>query len=276
MKKMTIVSLMFLCLAVQASTSYYPEDLVARWQNGSLAGKELRNSLYDVLSLYHRPTQGGSDELLKYCNEGKCYKHFSLGYTKARKEIMGNIHLKQDGYKYYLEDVYCNRRFTSGVGPGKVPNASTINVEHTWPQSRFGGSHQSWQKSDLHHLFPVDSRANSSRGNLPFASIVDGKYPHDQCDDSLVGYPETYYGNKQRYFQVPPIQQGNTARAILYFAVRYKRYVDPTEELYLRLWHELDPVDEEEMIRNELIFELQKNRNPFIDYPELVDLIDNF
>jgi hypothetical protein len=37
-------------------------------------------------------------------------------------------------------------------------------------------------------------------------------------------------------------------------------------------WHEEDPVDEFEIQRNQVIYAYQRNRNPFIDYPELVSI----
>jgi hypothetical protein len=41
----------------------------------------------------------------------------------------------------------------------------------------------------------------------------------------------------------------------------------------LLIWHKKDPVDDFERNRNEVIYSYQNNRNPFIDYPEFVDLI---
>ena len=38
-------------------------------------------------------------------------------------------------------------------------------------------------------------------------------------------------------------------------------------------WNEQDPVDAFERRRNQVIFNWQQNRNPFIDYPELANLI---
>ena len=38
-------------------------------------------------------------------------------------------------------------------------------------------------------------------------------------------------------------------------------------------WHELDPVDDFELNRNDVIYSYQGNRNPFIDHPELVDFL---
>ena len=41
----------------------------------------------------------------------------------------------------------------------------------------------------------------------------------------------------------------------------------------LKKWNEEDPVDEFEMTRNNLVYNLQNNRNPFVDYPSLVNLL---
>lgn len=38
-------------------------------------------------------------------------------------------------------------------------------------------------------------------------------------------------------------------------------------------WHNSDPVDEFEKVRNERSYEVQGNRNPFIDYPEFAEMI---
>lgn len=38
-------------------------------------------------------------------------------------------------------------------------------------------------------------------------------------------------------------------------------------------WHRDDPVSEKELKRNEVVYSIQTNRNPFIDYPELAEYI---
>lgn len=45
-----------------------------------------------------------------------------------------------------------------------------------------------------------------------------------------------------------------------------------SKELLLK-WHRLDPVSQKELKRNEAVYAIQKNRNPFIDHPELVEKI---
>ena len=38
----------------------------------------------------------------------------------------------------------------------------------------------------------------------------------------------------------------------------------------LLAWHEADPVDEKEQVHNEVVYQYQHNRNPFVDHPEWV------
>lgn len=196
-----------------------------------------------------------------------------LSYKEARRVMFGDLYLEKDGSSYYVEDTYCEERFDSsvGVGPDRIPNHTKINCEHTWPQSRFNPRYSnSAQKSDLHHLFPVKAVANSTRGNIPFGE-VQGTTVRD-CDASFRG--DDVIGNYES-FEPPKYHKGNVARALFYFATRYNLDIDSAEEKHLRAWHRLDPVDDFERERNEKIFKIQGNRNPFIDDESLIDRIDN-
>lgn len=197
--------------------------------------------------------------------------HRPMDYSDARLRLLGEIHLKKDKLGYYLEDVYCHQKLRSRVGPGRLPPNEKINTEHTWPQSKFNrrASRRS-QKSDLHHLFPSNTQANSARGNHIFAD-VNGHEPAQNCDDSEVGVVDGKVA-----FMPPEEHKGNVARALFYFAVRYDLNISEIEEFHLRQWHLFDPVDNAEIERNDVIEQLQGNRNPFIDNPELVGSIRNF
>lgn len=136
-----------------------------------------------------------------------------------------------------------------------------MNIEHTWPQS-LGA--KGWAKVDLHHIFPADSKANGIRGNLPFGNVTNPTWSEggSSCDGV--------------HFQVRKEQRGDTARAMLYFAVMYNQHIPADEEKVLRAWNKEDPVSPSEKRRNEYINKLQHNRNPFVDRPDFVDLIDDF
>ena len=77
-------------------------------------------------------------------------------------------------------------------------------------------------------------------------------------------------------FEPPVEHKGNVARALFYFAVRYDMRIAAHEEFFLRQWNVIDPVDDEEIARNNEIERLQGNRNPFIDDAALVELIEDF
>lgn len=198
-------------------------------------------------------------------------------YSKARRFIMQNIHLDEDREGYFVLDVYCKIKYRNKVGPNSMPSHTKLNVEHTWPRSRFGTKKGSAkfriQEADLHHLYPSDSVANSRRGNYKFAQFS-GKEPGLlDCPSSKKGYVSA---SGEDGFEPPENHKGNVARALFYFAVRYDLRISEHEEFFLRQWNIIDPVDEEEIRRNNEVSNIQGNRNPFIDDPELADLITNF
>lgn len=200
--------------------------------------------------------------------------HHSVGYNSAKSYLFGQLHLEKNAQGYFVRDLYCGAEITKDVGPGNLPDQSQLNTEHTWPQSKFSGSfNKDTQKSDLHHLFPTDTKANSTRGNYEFAEVAKN-YNLKGCEDSKSGPSVTSGGNN--YFEPPTSHKGNVARALFYFSVRYKMPISDAQEAFLKQWNHLDPVDGEEMARNDAIEKIQGNRNPFIDRPELADQISNF
>lgn len=262
--------------------TYYPEDFYNQVSRGE-TGQPLKKTLFAILSSVHVFREGQHDELAKECPNGaghRCYQHVSLGYNTARRILFGHIHLETDtDGRYAIRDVYCNHLSTEKdfgrqpPGPGLIPDPNIINAEHTWPQSRFSPKfNKDMQKSDLHILYPALSQANTSRSNNEFNEVV--STISSPCAPSKRGYSNR--GQAQVYFEPPARHKGNVARALFYFAVRYSLPISQDEEESLKTWHRQDPVDEFEKSRHEIIFAKQKDRNPFIDHPELVDLIADF
>lgn len=280
--QITRTVLLILCLfpaLSQARHSYYPAEYQQKFERGELSGARLKQALFTILDEAHLKTPGQDDKI--GCRKNlkgnqSCYRQESLSYRHARKELFGKLHLKRNSRGYYIKDVYCNEIFTESdrVGRGQIPSHTKINTEHTWPQSKFTGRFsRGMQKGDLHHLFPTNSRANSIRSSYNFSDVKGGEI--DGCRHSAIGstIDDKRYG---QYFEPAQESKGNVARAVFYFSVRYQLPIPETEEVALRRWHEQDPVDHEEQQRNDGIYEIQNNRNPFIDYPELVDMIQDF
>ena len=246
--------------------------------------QNLRKRLYLILSSFHRTSEHDFDEIVSQCDAktgASCYKHAKHSYRTARQYMFGSIHLQGDHASNYLvTSSYCQWEFTNddlpkskNLGPMKIPSGTILNTEHAWPQSKFNQSEgKGFQKADLHALYPVRSRVNSQRGNHPFGEVTE-QSGTSLCDDAKLGYNE-----QAHYKQFEPADEikGDIARSLFYFSVRYKMPIDQTQEKFLRKWHKQDPVDLVEQSKNEQVFRLQYTRNPFVDYPDLVNEIQDF
>ena len=180
-------------------------------------------------------------------------KQVAVGYQAAQDIIFGKL----DNFNGKVEGVYTGRILET-VGE---PDASNMNVEHSWPQSQGATG---IAKCDLHHLFPADSKANGIRGNNPFGNVKNPSWENGgSCTDKKV-------------FQVRLKQRGDTARAKFYFAIRYNKSIGAAEEKVLRAWSKEDPVSDYERKRNDRIENFQHNRKPFVDHPEFIDKIQDF
>jgi endonuclease I len=171
---------------------------------------------------------------------------YILDETDADPDVPGNVILVYSAYS------------VSGVWDGGI----TWNREHVWPQSLLGVSVTNstiGAGSDLQNLKPANPSFNSSRGNKYFDNVTTSSSyePRDEV-------------------------KGDIARILFYMVVMYDylSLVDQNPNTYqmallsvLLQWHILDPVDDFERNRNEVIYSYQGNRNPFIDYPEFVELI---
>ena len=287
MKTIFILFFVMLTTSIYAynSSSYYPDEVDQKFKSMKIKNEKLLKIIKDVLKKAHVKNKNGGDVLVRSCSkQRRCYKHQELGYKEAKKYLFGKLHLKKDGHGFYIEDIYCQKIFDNNtanirtIGPMQIPNSDIINCEHTWPQSRFSRRYSKRiQKGDLHHLYPSDQQANSIRGNYRFGD-VDSNVIDSLCHNSTIGrLRKTRKSWKTNRFFAPPVEhRGNVARSIFYFSVRYDLPITQEEEKSLKIWHKEDPVDNSEMLRNEQIYKIQKNRNPFIDYPSLVGLISNF
>ena len=276
---------------ITAKQDYYGKDFQSQVESGQLKNEQLLETLFQIVSAAHIKTKNGADTIITNCQSAtlkpgqNCIQHKALGYDSARKHMFGAIHLEQksDG-TYFVKDVYCEKDFTDAdfgvkgkgpnIGPGLIPgDGAILNCEHTWPQSRFTSRFANdLQKSDLHHLYPSDSKLNSHRSSLRFGE-VEKDMEKLKCAQNRLGRGA---GNAGTVFEPPVAHRGNVARSIFYFATRYKMKIGGAEEATLRIWNQEDPVDADELKRNDQVEDLQGNRNPYIDYPELVNQVNVF
>ena len=164
------------------------------------------------------------------------------------------------------------------------------NREHVWPNSRLGVKRVKEGErniaSDLHNLRASEKNINSTRNNYPYVE-PDGTPLH--TTGYLTSGAHGDYG-----FYPGDLCKGDVARIIFYMFVMYPSDLILTDEVsklgkenhsgnyskpgymgrfsYLVKWSYQDKVDNFEKRRNNKIHEIQKNRNPFIDVPEFVEL----
>ncbi len=181
-----------------------------------------------------------------------------LGYSGARKVFFSEID--------NVNGVVCGVYTGKCIRTNGIPDPSVMNCEHSWPQSK-GAS--GIAKSDIHHLFPADSQMNARRSNYPFCEVADAIY---EGMGSALGNSK----NGTRCFEPPFNHKGDLSRAMMYFSVRYNKPIDSEQEEFFRKWSEEDGVSEKESQRNDAVERAQGNRNPFIDVPQFVYLIENF
>jgi deoxyribonuclease I len=188
---------------------------------------------------------------------------------KVIEEDYKTIQKRFELYQRYLE----NDRLLSKEIEQQVFNISKqyrFNAEHVVPQSWFKSKEP--MKGDLHHLFACDPECNNARSNFPYFEFdpnleVNPLHYKDHCGTYGIGHFEPEYG------------KGAVARASLYFLIRYPRKIMKKFRRnfnipLLQRWHYQFPVSRYEKHRNRAIFEIQGNRNPFIDFPELIDKVD--
>lgn len=166
--------------------------------------------------------------------------------------------------------------------------------------------------TDIHHLMSGDGYVNQSvHNNNPYGNVDKTKSytvgSSEYNNHNYLGFSSSQPGVSTKVFEPQDCDKGDIARALFYMEACYNNYAGATGAIsaynpFLKLtntiytddtvsstdttpatmgilsdlleWHKLDPVDEFEIHRNNLIYEnYQANRNPFIDYPEWVDYV---
>ena len=151
-----------------------------------------------------------------------------------------------------------------------------FNREHSFPQCWFNDAAP--MSTDLFHIYPTDAWVNQQRGNLPYGTVSNaGWTSQNGSKRGECSWP----GCSGTVFEPITPYKGDLARSYFYMLTRYLPELSSWNtpmmqgadfsgwaESLLLAWHVADPVSEKEIDRNNAVFGLQENRNPFIDRPE--------
>ncbi len=162
-----------------------------------------------------------------------------------------------------------------------------MNREHSLPKSWWGGNTSTPAYIDLYHLYPGEANANQAKSNYPLGEIKAGTTPKFNNGVTRVG-TGVNSGGAAYVFEPANEYKGDFARTYFYMVTCYQNMnwtntwqvmngTYPSLQQWaidlLLKWHRTDPVSEKEINRNEAVFRIQNNRNPFIDDPDLAEYI---
>ncbi|MEI6753771.1 MAG: endonuclease [Paludibacter sp.] len=164
---------------------------------------------------------------------------------------------------------------------------SGMHIEHSFPKS-WWGAYPNGAYKDLFHLYPADASANESKNNLPLGEVTGTPgFDNGVTKTGKNGFETAYTDN---CFEPADEFKGDFARSYFYIASVYENlaplmqspmtYTNNTYPFFkpwaidlLLKWNKQDPVSAKELTRIEAVYNLQGNRNPFIDYPDLAEYI---
>lgn len=258
-KKLLRLSLAFLASVMPAlpMLAQIPEGYYS-----SLKGKkgaELKTAIHDIIK---------NAKVLSY---GSGNRKTWWGFWTTDRDERGFF---IDRYSSESEWVKSTSQGAAGAG---------MNIEHSFPKSWWGGAkNQAYE--DLYNLMPCKSKINNTKSNYPMGKVVSG--------DKGNGWTKVGKGTDGKWYWEPADPwKGDFARGYMYMATAYQDYnwvgeqalqilqqgAYPTLQkwaytLYIQ-WAKADKPDALEIKRNNDVAKIQGNRNPYVDFPNLMEYV---
>lgn len=251
-------------------------------------GIEVPESVFNYYANVNFALDGNAQKSALY---DKIKGHTSVSYSAVRDNMYitdrdWNLSPDRSDTNPYMVLIYGTYNFNTATAYKRSDYTTVWDREHIWAKSHGGFKDNPPAGTDMHHLRASDKNNNGSRGNLDFGRVDSGlKYITDQRGQNA-GKTGKQSGFSATVYEPLDIYKGDVARAMFYMATRYSSG-SPTLTLVnnttsssngsgkfgilstLLAWHLADPVDEFEFNRNGLVQDIQKNRNPYIDFPSL-------
>ena len=237
---------------------------------------------------YYDNAEGLTGEQLRTALSGIIDNHTSKSYTylwtafqstdkKTNGKVWDMYSTRADGSSDY-EFTFVNDQCGNYSG-----ESSCYNREHSFPKSWFDDDAPMY--TDLYHLYPTDGYTNGKRSNYPFGEV--GATSWTSTNGSKVGTC-SYPGYTGTVFEPIDEFKGDFARTYFYMLTRYQNQIDTwdspmlsgndfstwSKDMLLE-WASQDPISQKETDRNNKVYNIQHNRNPYIDHPEYAQAVWN-
>ena len=164
-----------------------------------------------------------------------------------------------------------------------------MNIEHSFAKSWWGGTETQAYK-DLHHLNPSDGTANQRKSSY-MMSVIDSTVTYTN-GVIKVGKTKKKPGMTLSAWEPSDEYKGDFARVYMYMVTAYEDYApfwtgdsenqldnntypvfEPWTVDLLLQWSRQDPVSTKEINRNNAVYGIQGNRNPYIDFPDMAEYV---
>lgn len=258
-KKLLRLSLAFLVSVMPAlpMLAQIPEGYYS-----SLKGKkgaELKTAIHDIIK---------KANMLEY---GSGNRYTWWGFWSTDRNENG----------YFIDRYSSEKEWVKSTSQGAA--GAGMNIEHSFPKSWWGGA-KSQAYKDLYNLMPCEGKINSTKSNYPMGIVVSG--------DKGNGWTKVGKGTDGKWYWEPADPwKGDFARGYMYMATAYQDYTwkgtqalqilqqgaYPTLQkwaytLYIQ-WAKADKPNALEIKRNNDVAKIQGNRNPYVDFPNLMEYV---
>ena len=211
-------------------------------------------------------------------------EHKVISYGSGESSTWGAFYttdaVVENGQRRVLDMYSAEKRYFGSKGSA----VSGMNIEHSVAKSWWGGNKNN-AYCDIHHLNPSDQNANSRKSNYPLGELTSVSWDNGV---TFVG-KANIDGSSMNAYEPCDEYKGDFARVFMYMFtcyqdltweytwMNYEKSTYPTLKPWavklLLKWHKQDPVSEKEVNRNNAVYAVQDNRNPFVDYPQLADYV---
>lgn len=258
-KKLLRLSLAFLVSVMLAlpMLAQIPEGYYS-----SLKGKkgaELKTAIHNIIK---------KANVLSY---GSNYGHTWWGFWSTDRDESG----------YFIDRYSAEKEWVMSTSQGAA--GAGMNIEHSFPKSWWGGAKNQAYK-DLYNLMPCKKEINTTKSNYPMGIVVSG--------DKGNGWTKVGEGKDGKlYWEPADPWKGDFARGYMYMATAYQDYNWKGEQalqilqqgayptlkewaykLYIQ-WAKADKPNALEIKRNNDVAKIQGNRNPYVDFPNLMEYV---
>jgi deoxyribonuclease-1 len=184
---------------------------------------------------------------------------FSDPDTVIKDQFWGNLYA-DGGTSFFCAQPFSSRGFL--LTDGYIYPLSQVRSALDCGTSQQCSENDRYRQiaSDLHNIVPVKSRIEMSRRNSRYEELGSTGGAPDEC-----GIRES-----SQFFEPPGTVKGDVARTVAYMVSTYNLPWAGASRVFAG-WNQMDPPDDRELTRHQLVTDIQGNSNPFVLDPSLIE-----